>query len=182
MVLFSTAVIIAWHGLFQSYRSSSDPSYVFAVQIGFSTLLCSSAILTLESISPSSILSNWWQQHGTQSHVVLLFSFFIIIIIISISFALHLRNIFHLEIFFYYYLFVFCLKIGDLWALLTLLVPICWHHVFVEFKIIIMLIKLFSDSSVILSSCCHWDIRLEKLFFFLMITDLKYWDLEICCK
>lgn len=66
MVLFSTAVIKAWHGLFQSYLSSSDPSYVFAVQIGFSALLCSSAILTLESISPISILSQWWQQHVTK--------------------------------------------------------------------------------------------------------------------
>lgn len=182
MVLFTTAVMIAGCGPVQFCLSSSDPSYVFAVQFGFSAPLSSSAILTLESISPISILSQRWQQHVTQSLLVMILSLFLFFSLYLFLF-LHLRNIFHSEIFFFSFfsLFIFCLKWGVLWALLTPLVPVCWHHVFVEFKIITMLIKLFSDSSVILSSRCHWDIRLKKLFFD-MITDLKYWDLEICCK
>lgn len=70
MVLYWTAVMITWHGLSLSSISSSDPSSVFAVQFGFSALLCSSAILTLDLISPILISSHWWQQHVTQSHVV----------------------------------------------------------------------------------------------------------------
>lgn len=45
--------------------------HVFAVQFGFSALLCSSALLTLWSICPVSILSQGWPQHVTQSHVVM---------------------------------------------------------------------------------------------------------------
>lgn len=172
-VSFSTAVTIAWPGLIQSYLSSSDPTCVFAVQFGFSALLCSSAILTLESISPVSMIE------------MFLIFYFVFFLIISVAFVLHLRNIFHLETFFFFFWFVgwfSVLKTGTCEHF-----PLCkslnkWHHVvLLTFKIITMLIKLFSDSSIILSSRCHWDIRLKKQFFD-MITDLKYWYLEICCK
>lgn len=68
--VFSTVVLVTWHGLFLSHLPSSGSSDVFAVQYGFSALLYHSAIVTQESISPISLLSHRWQ-HVTQSHVVM---------------------------------------------------------------------------------------------------------------
>lgn len=101
MVLFTK-----WPSSVQSYLSSSDPPYVPAVQVGFSALLCSSAILTLESSSPIFILSQWWQQHVTQSHVVMFFFSFYYVCFFSFA----SQEYFSFSVFFFF--LCFCLTMG----------------------------------------------------------------------